>query len=57
MTNMSRDYTFINYLLPESLVLTGARILFLVSLLCCSIVDPYDPYSPLNFLFFSILVC
>ena len=45
----SRDYTFINYLLPESLVFTRAGILFLVSL---ALLDPFDPYSPFKFLIF-----
>ena len=32
-----------NYLLPESLVFTCARILFLVSLLFVALLDPFDP--------------
>ena len=36
---------------------TCAKILFLVSLLFGALVDPFDPYSPLNFKFFIILVC
>ena len=45
----------INYLLPESIVFTCARILFLVSLLFVALLDPFDPYSPLNFYFLFIL--
>ena len=41
-----------NYLLPESLVFTQARILFLVSLLFGALMDPFDPYSPFKFLIF-----
>ena len=48
---------FINYLLPESLVFTCARILFLVSLLFVALFDPFDPYSPFKFLIFINLVC
>ena len=58
----SRDYTFINYLLPESLVFTCARILFLVSFwrimlflvsfLFVALLDPFDPYSQFKFLIF-----
>ena len=46
----------VNYLLPESLVFTCARILFLVSLLFVALLDPFDPYSPFKFLFFINLV-
>ena len=42
----------INYLLPESLVFTCARILFLVSLLFVAQLDPFDPYLPFKFLIF-----
>ena len=56
----SRDQTFINrYLLPESLVFTCARILFLVFLLFVALLDPFDPYLAsyhLNFKFFINLV-
>ena len=41
-----------NYLLPESLVFTCARILFLVSLLFVALLDPLDPYLPFKFLIF-----
>ena len=36
----------IKLLLPESLVFTCARILFLVSLLIVAHLDPFDPYLP-----------
>ena len=39
--------------MPESLVFTCARILFLVSLLYVALLDPFDPY--LNFQFLLIL--
>ena len=42
------------YLLPGSLVLTRARILFLVSLLFVALLDPLDPYSPFKFLIFYL---
>ena len=51
-----KDYKLllISYFLPESFLLASSRILFLVSLLFCCIVNPFDPYSPLNFNFFII---
>ena len=42
----------VNYPLPESLVFTRARILFLVSLLFVALLDPFDPCSPFKFLIF-----
>ena len=48
----------ISYLLPESFVLASAKILLLVSLLFVAVlVNPFDPYPPLNFELFIILVC
>ena len=56
----SRDQTFINYLLPESLAFTCARILFLIFQKIMAefyslfpyFLDPLDPYSPFKFLIF-----
>ena len=43
-------------ILPESLVFTCARILFLVSLLFVALLDPFGPYLPFKFLIFINLV-
>ena len=46
----------ISYILPESLVFNSTRVfLFLASLLLIAIVIPFNPYSHLNFLLFTIL--
>ena len=47
---LSRISHLISYLLPESIVLASARISTLT--FCCCIVDPFDPYSPINFKLF-----
>ena len=55
MTNKPRvgiKLLYVNYLLPESLVFTCARILFFSSLLFVALLDPFDPYSPFKFLIF-----
>ena len=44
--NTCQNEAVINYLLPESLLFTRARILFLVSLLYIALVNHCDPYSP-----------
>ena len=53
MTNKPKvGIKLLYYPLPESLVFTRARILFLVSLLFVALFDPFDPYSPFKFLIF-----
>ena len=46
----------ISHLLPESFVSTRARLLLLASFLFVALVNPFNPYSPLNSYFFAILV-
>ena len=46
----------ISYLLPESFVLASTRILHCFLTFYCCIVNPFDPYSLLNYQFFIFLV-